>query len=97
MLRNRWHNARHLGIQVISSHIFREVNCCADKLASMGHSIIDAVWLDTIPNDLRLDFYRDRCGLPNYRFPLSVFWMVFVVSSVYFSVSFLFCFLRVSV
>jgi len=69
MLRNRWHNARRLGIQVISSHIFRESNCCADKLAAMGHSIVGAVWLDNLPSDLRLDFFRDRCGFPNYRFP----------------------------
>jgi len=31
-----WHNARSLGVQVISSHIYREGNCCADKLANMG-------------------------------------------------------------
>jgi len=69
MLRNRWHNARQLGIHVISSHIFPEGNCCANKLASMGHSSVGVVWLDTLPNDARLDLYRDRCGLPNYRFP----------------------------
>ena len=39
LLRNRWHNARNLGIQVISSHIFREGNCCADYLANLGHSV----------------------------------------------------------
>jgi ribonuclease HI len=69
MLRNHWHNARHLGLHVISSHIFREGNCCADKLASMGHSIDGAVWLHTLPSNLSLYFFRDRCGLPNYRFP----------------------------
>jgi len=69
MLRNRWHNARQLGIQVISSHIFREGNCCANKLANMGHDITSAVWIDTLPTSVGLDFFRDRCGLPNYRFP----------------------------
>ena len=69
MLRNRWHNARRLGIQVISFHIFREGNCCADKLAAMGHSIVGAVGLDNLPPKLRLDFFRDRCGFPNYRIP----------------------------
>ena len=66
LLRNRWHNTRNLGIQVISSHIFRKGNCCADYLANLGHS---EVWLDTLPHALTLDFFRDRCGLPNYRFP----------------------------
>jgi len=69
LLRNRWHNARNLGIQVISSHIFREGNCCADKLAALGHSIVGEVWLDNLPDEVKIDFYRDRCGLPNYRFP----------------------------
>jgi len=69
MLRNRWHNAPQLGIQVISSHIFREGNSCADKLANMGQDITGAVWIDTLPTSVGLDFFRDRCGLPNYRFP----------------------------
>jgi len=69
MLRNRWHNVCSLGIQIISSHIFREGNCCVDRLANMGHAIQDSVWLDTLPTELHLDFFRDRVGLPNYRFP----------------------------
>jgi ribonuclease HI len=69
MLRNRWHNARRLGIQVISSHIFREGNCCADKLASLGHYSVGEIWMDNLPTDLSLDFFRDRCGFPNYRLP----------------------------
>jgi len=68
MLRNRWHNARILGIQVISSHIFREGNCCADTLANLGHSMIGEIWLDTLPDEVKADFFRDRCSLPNYRF-----------------------------
>lgn len=69
MLRNRWHNARNLDVQVITSHIFREGNSCADKLANMGHGIIGSIWLDTLPYEIHSDFYRDRIGLPNYRFP----------------------------
>ncbi|XP_039686503.1 uncharacterized protein [Medicago truncatula] len=69
MLRNRWHNARRLGVQILSSHIFREGNCCADKLASLGHSCVGQVWLHNLPSALCLDFFRDRCGFPNYRLP----------------------------
>ncbi|KEH19726.1 hypothetical protein MTR_8g467350 [Medicago truncatula] len=31
LLRNRWSNACRLGVWIISSHIFREGNCCADR------------------------------------------------------------------
>lgn len=69
LLWNRWHNARGLGVHVISFHIFREGNSCADKLANMGYDIQGSVWLDMLPVELHFDFYRDRIGLPNYRFP----------------------------
>jgi len=69
ILRNIWPNTCNLGIQVISSHIYREGNCCADILAALGHSMVGEVWLDTLPEELKIDFFRDRCGLPNYRFP----------------------------
>ncbi|XP_024632809.1 uncharacterized protein [Medicago truncatula] len=69
MLRNRWHNTRSLGIQIISSHIFHEGNCSADRLANMGHTMQGSVWLNVLPSELHLDFFRDRLGLPNYRFP----------------------------
>ena len=68
LLRNRWHNARGLGVQVTSSHIFCEGNGCADKLADMDHAIQGSVWFDALPAELHMDFYRDRIGLPNYRF-----------------------------
>ena len=69
MLRNRWHTARNLGIQTISSHIFREGNCCADRIANMGHTMQGSVWIDMLPTELHLDFFRDRVGLPDYMFP----------------------------
>jgi len=68
-LRNRWFNARSLGVQIISSHIFREGNYCANRLANRGHLIQGSVWLDSLPTELHFDFFRDRVGLPNYRFP----------------------------
>lgn len=68
LLRNIWHNARILGAEVISLHIFREGNC-EDKLANMGHRIQGCIWLEILPAELHMDFYRDRIGLLNYRFP----------------------------
>ncbi|XP_024636367.1 uncharacterized protein [Medicago truncatula] len=68
-LRNRWHNCLQHGMTVLCSHIFREGNCCADKLAFIGHSLTSTVWFDSLPPTLAVDFARDRSGLPNFRFP----------------------------
>ncbi|AES97761.1 hypothetical protein MTR_5g059590 [Medicago truncatula] len=48
---------------------FREGNVCADRLGNIGHTITRVVWHSTLPPGLGSVFYRDRCGLPNYRFP----------------------------
>ena len=67
-LRNRWHNCFQLGIRALCSHVFHEGNCCADKLVDYGHSITGTVWFGSLPKSLSTDFFRDRVGLPNYRF-----------------------------
>jgi len=67
--RDRWHNCLFRGMLVICSYIFREENCCADKLAFLGHSLTDTIWYDFMPTPLAADFTRDINGLPNYRFP----------------------------
>jgi ribonuclease HI len=67
-LRNRWKNCLLLGINLVSSHIFREGNSCADKLANHGHTIIDFTWWDSLPQFLRGAFMNDKLGFPCYRF-----------------------------
>ena len=67
--RNRWHNCMQLGLSIICTHIYREGNCCADALATMGHDLLDTTWFHTMPAALAVDFTRDRNGLPNFRFP----------------------------
>jgi ribonuclease HI len=37
-LRNRWSNCLNLGLTLKWSHIFREGNTCADKLANFSHN-----------------------------------------------------------
>jgi len=69
LLRNRWHIACSLGIQIISSYNFRECNRCTNKFAILGHLVPGAVWLSVLPPDLQAEFYLDRCGMPRYRFP----------------------------
>jgi ribonuclease HI len=64
MLRNRWHNACNQGIQVISSHIFRECNCCTNLLANMGHSLQGVVWFSVLPHTLQAEFFKDLYRVP---------------------------------
>jgi ribonuclease HI len=68
-LRNRWHNCMQLGLSIICTHIFREGNCCADALATMGHDLLGTTWFHILSSSLSVDFTRDRNGLPNFRFP----------------------------
>jgi len=37
--------------------------------ANMGHTMQGSVWLASLLDELKVDFFRDRCGLPNYKFP----------------------------
>jgi len=69
LLRNRWHDACNQGIQVITSHIFREGNCCADLLANLGHSTQGTVWFSVLPQGHQTDFFLDRSGFPRSRVP----------------------------
>lgn len=69
-LKTRWLNClaltRNMNFKV--SHIFREGNCCADRLANHGLSILGCKWWDTIPPFLSEPFFRNQFGLPSYRF-----------------------------
>lgn len=69
-LRNRWKNCLQLTSKMIFmvSHIFRKGNDCADKLASYGISLEGFHWWNIIPMFISDDFFRNRVGLPNYRF-----------------------------
>jgi ribonuclease HI len=69
-LRNRWNNCLLLisNMNFYVSHIFREGNHCADKLANLGLSLPNFTWWDCIPPVLLDDFGRNRLGMPYYRF-----------------------------
>lgn len=69
-LRNRWNNCIELTsrMRFRSSHIFHESNNCADKIASLGFVISDLHWWNIVPLSISEDFFRNRIGLPNYRF-----------------------------
>lgn len=69
-LRNRWQNCLTLtnGMHFQVSHIYREGNSCADKLARHGVYIQGSIWWDSVPAFVREDFFQNRFGLPFYRF-----------------------------
>lgn len=52
----------------IYSHIYREGNVCANRLASFGTTTQGYVCWDLIPPFLTEDFFHSGLGLPNYRF-----------------------------
>jgi len=68
-MRNRWLNCKKLLYQMnfVVSHIYREGNKCADKLASLGLDISGVYIWTALPVFLRDFFVHDRVGLPNFR------------------------------
>lgn len=69
-IRNRWLKClspcKHTKFQ--ASHIYREGNHCADKLASFGLSGGGFSWWDLHPSFILEDFNHNRFNLPNFRF-----------------------------
>jgi hypothetical protein len=66
-LQNRWANCLQLGLLLRWSHIFREGNACADRLASMGYSFVAFNWWDSLPLVLQDDLLRAKLDVPSYR------------------------------
>jgi len=51
------------------THIFREGNVCADKLANLGFIHKESLhWYNRFPSCLFLEFFMNRYSLPMYRF-----------------------------
>ncbi|XP_019431828.1 PREDICTED: uncharacterized protein LOC109338930 [Lupinus angustifolius] len=57
-----------LAMQIKISHIYREGNICADKLANYGVTSRCDSWWTSLPTFILPDFHRNRLLLPNYRF-----------------------------
>lgn len=68
-IRNRWRNCVHLcqSMNFRVSHIYREGNNCADKLATFGITSQCFSWWDLVSSFISEDFIHNRIGLPNYR------------------------------
>jgi hypothetical protein len=69
-IRNRWDNCldKTLSMNFLITHVYREGNHCAIKLANLGLSLQNFVWWNELPQVIRKDYARDRLGLPCFRF-----------------------------
>ena len=69
-LHNRWLRAVYYAkrLNMVVSHIFREGNSVADRLASQASSLQLKNWWMTVPESLAKVAYRDHLDLPYYRF-----------------------------
>ncbi|GAU26383.1 hypothetical protein TSUD_221100 [Trifolium subterraneum] len=69
-IKTRWHNCIHLthSLNFVISHIYRECNSCADKLANLGLSLASHTWWCQPPNVIKEDMGRNSLGRPFYRF-----------------------------
>jgi len=69
-LKNRWLNCmRKLNsMQFILTHIYREDNHYADKLANLRLTVTNFIWWQSPLVVIREDLVRNRLGLPNFRF-----------------------------
>ncbi|XP_019423006.1 PREDICTED: uncharacterized protein LOC109332480 [Lupinus angustifolius] len=65
-----WNNCKHQlqSMNFHITHIYREGNSCADKLASYGISSQENTIWNSAPLFIYEEFSRNRLGLPNYRF-----------------------------
>ena len=68
--RNRWLRAVKMAsnMNVTISHIYREGNCVADKLASRASTSQNQIWWMGISDNLAPLAYRDHIDLPYFRF-----------------------------
>ncbi|KAK2423320.1 hypothetical protein QL285_033782 [Trifolium repens] len=69
-VRNRWHNCKLLirRMNFIITHIYREGNDTADSMANLGSNIDNASYFWVPPPCIINSLYRNRLGLPSFRF-----------------------------
>lgn len=69
-LRNRWDNSMHLltKFRFNVTHIYREGNHCANKLANICLDLSSHFWFTGVPSQILADFVRNKLGFPNFRF-----------------------------
>lgn len=88
-LRTTWRNCLQAHPQTLLtvSHIYREGNNCADRLAAFGLANRNYTWWDSIPSSIRPDFFRNRLDCPIIDLcpsvMLSLYWLVEVVCTLF--------------
>ncbi|GAU44251.1 hypothetical protein TSUD_399970 [Trifolium subterraneum] len=69
-LRNRWFNCLEMVkfMHFRVTHIYREGNCCADRMAALGITVNGFYWWDIVPPSVKGDYINNLMGLPSFRF-----------------------------
>ena len=69
-LRQRWNQCILLSqsMDFVVTHIYKEGNHCADKLANLGLTSTEMVWLTNVHLSITDDFARNKLGQPCFRF-----------------------------
>ena len=56
------------------SHIYREGNVCADRLAHIGLSLTTYQYFFTLPVEVREAYVNNRLGMPSYKLLVEKVW-----------------------
>ncbi|CAJ2636465.1 unnamed protein product [Trifolium pratense] len=69
-LRNRWFNCLTLTktMHFRATHIYREGNCCADRMVALGINVNGFYWWDNVSPSVQGDYISNLMGLPSFRF-----------------------------
>ncbi|XP_058776647.1 uncharacterized protein LOC131650967 [Vicia villosa] len=76
--RSRWENViNHTkSINFLVTHIYREGNYCADRLANIGLHVQGFTWWDVVHREILMEFAKNSIGLPIYRLQIMSVWAV---------------------
>lgn len=68
-IRYRWDNCMNQidNFNFLATHIYREENHCAYKLANLVLEIANFTWWNDIHLVVESNFHRNKLGLPNFR------------------------------
>jgi ribonuclease HI len=69
-LRNRWFNCLELAKTMVFrvTHIYREGNCCADKMAALGINVDGFYWWENVLPSVQGDYISNLMDLLSFRF-----------------------------
>jgi hypothetical protein len=70
MVRNRWQNCTKMTgrMNFMITRIYRKGDDISDNLANLGHNTDNVLFFWKTPSCIMNSLYRNKLGLPNFRF-----------------------------